>query len=140
MDNDIKNKIDKIVEHQKFLDECKSEIDEHVCKIAFEYSQINKQRYYEYPTSESNLSSDWIICNRIIEFPWSDSWSYGGHAEGTLTVPIEYFYDAEAFDKYRESVKNLVLRSKIDKEEVEKRNERQLYEDLKKKYDHKTVD
>lgn len=73
-----------------------------------------------------------------IDIEWSTSWSYGGHASGHCTFPMEHLLD----DTWEESVKNRAdyiikdYRKRINEKKNQQINrDREQYDKLKKQFE-----
>lgn len=128
-----KTRFERIRKMMVKVDELKNDVDDHVAEVAFKFSQLNKG--YNNPSSTGNFSSDWVVGVNTITCPWSDSWSYGGHDEGEVTVPLAYFYDDELFAEYVEGKERAAISLKKMAEQRERDIEKKLFKHLKKKYE-----
>jgi hypothetical protein len=130
-----KIRFERIRKMQDKICELKDEVDDHVAGVAFKYSQLNKG--FNNPSSIGNFSTDWVVGMNTITCPWSDSWSYGGHDEGEVTVPLAYFYDDALFAEYikEKELTDVLLKKRREKQERD--DEKKLFEHLRKKYETK---
>lgn len=133
----MRDKFDKIFELQNTLENLKCELDDHVGKVAFEYVNCKVELYHSKPTSAGNFNSEWVVNNNTVTCPWSDSWRYGGHDEGEITVPIEYFYDDELFSQYKKQCADNKKRANKNRETKELEEQRKLFEHLREKFEPK---
>lgn len=124
--DDIQKDIKELCELSVKVDDIKNRIDSHVKSVAFRYTQANRKiASYNYGPSFINGFEDWGVSDDTITINWSESWSYGGHDEGTVYFPIKYLTDESELVKFENfcedrEKKNILKESeRVRKEKVD---------------------
>lgn len=122
----MKEIVEQLVALSKQMQPLQLGINDHVCKIAVEFAIMDAARYGsgDYPTKVSSIN-DWHFNGDSIQVNWSETWNYGGYAEGNFFFPAVYLYGDE-FEKYRQICEQIITtrqEAKRARERLEKVNQ-----------------
>ena len=98
----MKDIVQQLVALSKQMEPLAEQIDKRVREIAVEYASAEYDRYgsHDIPTKVNSID-DWHFEGDNIHVTWSESWNYGGFAEGKFDFPAAYLYDTKQFDDFK---------------------------------------
>ena len=94
----MKSKIEQLIALRNQADPIELEINAAVITAALRYATADALRYpsFDRPTKINSIDG-WVIDGRgDVSVRWSESWKYGGYAEGVFTFPAETIYSEDA--------------------------------------------
>lgn len=125
---DIKEKIADLDVLLRQVFDIKTQLNDLIEKTAMEYVRFERKKYsqFDYPSSEKCFDNWDFGSNGFVNINWSESWNYGGHADGIISFPISFLSNSGEFDKFKEDC----IESEKQKITKEKNKER-----LRKEYE-----
>lgn len=125
-----------------------SKIESRAEFLLSEYKRIRDEVFGDaYPKRENGFSTNFrsaeyvyfsLIDDANINYSGDEYWSYGGHESHQLTLPIQYITSDSYVEDFRNEFEEIKRKSelKIKLAEVEKKaKEKELYEQLKQKFE-----
>lgn len=117
-----------------------SEIDERIDRATKLYNTLLKEAGIPLQ-DDDKLHNGKVYLDAIhngIDIEWSTSWSYGGHATGHCTIPMEHLLDDTWEESIRERtdhvIKEYQQRTK-EKKKQQTNRDREQYDKLKKQFE-----
>ena len=136
----MKEKIERMRELDKEMQEIHREINKHVIEVAKRYivAAHDENRGYGYPTQRNkgrnNTFYDWEVDDDSIGVTWEETWNYGGHDGGAFSVPENFFWDESALVAFEEKRAREKADKKAEKEAKERQKEIEQMKKLQEKY------